>query len=298
MEDEIIFYNEDEIPTCVDAESLIEYDYIQDSQDMSFLNGIPVVSHNLEDKQTENCDQLKTTKCEAKKVSRWCQKDVTIKTIESEFKVMMWVLNDTNQNLRVKIESSSEEEVEHAPSQIASHLKPNLEETTNEVDQSNARIKCTIKSCGMLFTDVTALRTHLALHISDNSKSSTKFGYNCTFGNCPKSFKDLTGLRKHLNTHGPKTRVCAECGKAFIDNSKLNRHLVVHTGDKPYKCWFKGCGKRFSLDFNLRTHARIHTGYRPFACTFEGCNKRFAQSTNLKSHQMIHLKKVHHNLLN
>nr|XP_012636435.2 zinc finger protein 42 homolog [Microcebus murinus] len=112
----------------------------------------------------------------------------------------------------------------------------------------------------------------------------------CPQSGCPRKLRNAAALKKHLLVHAPRDHVCAECGKAFAESSKLKRHFLVHTGEKPYQCTFEGCGKRFSLDFNLRTHVRIHTGERRFVCPCDGCIRRFVQSNNLKAHILTHAK--------
>ena len=122
-----------------------------------------------------------------------------------------------------------------------------------------------------------------------NSKSVKRKGpkeYKCPEPNCGKIFKDRTSLKKHIIIHGEKLFICNICQKKFLDNSKLRRHSLVHSGEKPYSC--PVCSKKFSLDFNLRTHMRIHSGEKPYACIYPGCFKRFSQSSNLSAHEKIH----------
>uniref|UniRef100_A0A3Q3FQ76 C2H2-type domain-containing protein n=1 Tax=Labrus bergylta TaxID=56723 RepID=A0A3Q3FQ76_9LABR len=45
---------------------------------------------------------------------------------------------------------------------------------------------------------------------------------------------------------------CPECGKAFRINSELKKHMMVHTGERPYSCPM--CGKKFTKGYNLKKH--------------------------------------------
>ena len=89
--------------------------------------------------------------------------------------------------------------------------------------------------------------------------------FQCQHDQCGKILKSWPAMRKHAATHGPRSFICDICQKAFVENSKLRRHMLVHTGERPFKCEWPGCGKKFSLDFNLKTHMRIHTGDKPYS---------------------------------
>ncbi|KAI8355569.1 hypothetical protein BD560DRAFT_318388, partial [Blakeslea trispora] len=49
------------------------------------------------------------------------------------------------------------------------------------------------------------------------------------------------------------------CGWSFKRYEHLKRHMLVHTGERPYTCNFPNCGKSFSRSDNFHAHYRTHT---------------------------------------
>ena len=68
-----------------------------------------------------------------------------------------------------------------------------------------------------------------------NSLQCEPLSFSLCSKGCTKMFRDNSAMRKHLHTHGPRVHVCAVCGKAFVESSKLKRHQLVHTGEKPFQ---------------------------------------------------------------
>jgi len=205
---------------------------------------------------------------------KWERKKVQIKTLEGAFSVTVWAPQRSGEPEPEPEEVQEDLDVGDLLIDTDTSVGPQSyhDKSNNNPDDDHSSL-----------TDITKKKKSKVLEAAPKSIA-------CPHKGCNKLFKDNSAMRKHLHTHGPRVHVCAECGKAFVESSKLKRHQLVHTGEKPFQCTFEGCGKRFSLDFNLRTHVRIHTGDRPYVCPFDSCNKRFAQSTNLKSHILTHAK--------
>lgn len=57
-----------------------------------------------------------------------------------------------------------------------------------------------------------------------------------------------------------KMYICphTSCNKKFPSLSRVKRHYIVHTGQKPYKCLNKNCRKSFSRKDNMLQHFRNH----------------------------------------
>lgn len=91
---------------------------------------------------------------------------------------------------------------------------------------------------------------------------------------------------KHAQKVKPFTCTVQGCERRFSRSDELNRHVRIHTGQKPFTCTI--CARSFSRSDHLTTHTRTHTGEKPFSC--DTCGKRFARSDERKRHGRVHVK--------
>lgn len=87
--------------------------------------------------------------------------------------------------------------------------------------------------------------------------------------------------KKRKNIHA-----CTVCGKMFPSKSKLDRHALIHTGQRPFTCVL--CGKSFRQSTHLKIHQLTHSEERPFQCCF--CQKGFKIQSKLLKHKQIHTR--------
>ncbi|XP_052128500.1 zinc finger protein OZF [Frankliniella occidentalis] len=116
-----------------------------------------------------------------------------------------------------------------------------------------------------------------------NSPGGAGGAFKCEV--CEKSFAWASKLKRHKMYHsGEKPFSCDLCLMRFTQKGNLVVHVRTHTGEKPYKC--DVCEMRFTVKGPLVVHMRTHTGEKPFRC--DVCKMCFAHKNTLVDHVRTH----------
>lgn len=138
------------------------------------------------------------------------------------------------------------------------HLRVRTVDATHAVQRRKTSVApklfpCLI--CGKVFKFRSLLASHALIH-------SELRPYSCDF--CSRSFRRLSHLKRHrevVHANGersPQSFICHICGKDKKCRSQLARHVIIHTGERPYACDL--CPARFNRSGNLKQHRkRMHS---------------------------------------
>ncbi|MBN3308030.1 RREB1 protein, partial [Amia calva] len=74
--------------------------------------------------------------------------------------------------------------------------------------------------------------------------------------NCMTQHQLTMHIRQHNSDSGTTDHSCSICGKSLSSASSLDRHMLVHSGERPYKC--SVCGQTFTTNGNMHRHMKIH----------------------------------------
>uniref|UniRef100_A0A3P8WNG3 Zinc finger protein 708-like n=1 Tax=Cynoglossus semilaevis TaxID=244447 RepID=A0A3P8WNG3_CYNSE len=105
--------------------------------------------------------------------------------------------------------------------------------------------------CCKVFKFKSLLESHSLIH-------SEVRPYACDF--CNRRFRRRSHLKRHrevVHANGeraPQSFVCHICGKDKKCRSQLDRHVIIHTGERPFACDL--CPARFNRRGNLQQHLR------------------------------------------
>ena len=155
---------------------------------------------------------------------------------------------------------------------------------------SDIMYPCKSEGCQKVVTSYRKLKYHMSEHHNEEN-------IVCTF--CHRKFAKASSRDIHMESRSCKIRrekkreaarngqfkcVWENCEKKYATQTHLDRHIMIHTNERPYQC--DDCGMAFSQKGTLKEHVRTHTGEKPYQC--EECPNAYAQGGSFHAHLRSH----------
>ncbi|XP_031139487.1 zinc finger and BTB domain-containing protein 44 isoform X1 [Sander lucioperca] len=198
------------------------------------------------------------------------------------------------EDVRVKVERLSDEEVQEASSQPVSASQSSLSDQQtvpgSEQVQEELLISPQSSSIGSMDEGVSEglpsmqSTSNTGGHAEDDERYRDLFQLATRLEGIQYPYHLYISPSARPGTNGPdRPFQCPTCGVRFTRIQNLKQHMLIHSGIKPFQC--DRCGKKFTRAYSLKMHRLKHEGKRCFRCQI--CSATFTSFGEYKHHMRV-----------
>ncbi|XP_068173288.1 zinc finger and BTB domain-containing protein 44 isoform X2 [Antennarius striatus] len=188
------------------------------------------------------------------------------------------------EDVRVKVERLSDEEVQESSSQPVSASQSSLsdQQTVPGSEQVQEELLISPQSSSIGSMDEGVSEGLQSMQSTSNTGGHAEDDERLEGIQYPYHLYISPSARP--GTNGPdRPFQCPTCGVRFTRIQNLKQHMLIHSGIKPFQC--DRCGKKFTRAYSLKMHRLKHEGKRCFRCQI--CSATFTSFGEYKHHMRV-----------